>query len=516
MNIAKRIEEVAAEKLEKTAFIAGERRVSFREFDAMASRVAGGLRSAGVAEGDRVAVMAGSHPEFVAAMVGAWKAGAIFVALNAQLAPEEVRYQLSNCEPRVVIADPGRSHEIVASAAREIGSVERVALMGEVSGDPFAAVGLPDSSDATIFYTSGTTGVPKGATHTHRALLVQVEQVCERYGVTSEDQFLSTLPIYLLSISTCGPLSSLLSGATCRLMSRYDPVDFAAAVRKDRTTVIASSVPLMYADLLELPPEDAEKVDLSTVRVATCGGSPMAPEVRRAFEERYGFRFVHAYGGTEGPGIVSTDPMDGRERKFDSVGVPLPHIKVTIKDEDGNQVPTGELGEICTSAYQEGPYAGYYEPVNRYWGMPDETERAVRGGELHWGDLGRLDEDGYLYMVDRKKDMIIRGGMNVYPKELERLLYEDDRIAECAVVGAPHDRYGEVPVAFVRLTENGEATEEEVVSLVNDRTAKFKHLQEVIFVEDFPRNALGKVLKRDLRAGINKSNDTSVAASAKI
>ncbi len=257
----------------------------------------------------------------------------------------------------------------------------------------------------------------------------------------------------------------------------------------------------MYSDLLDLPVAQAADVDLSSVRVATCGGSPMAPEVRRAFEERYGFRFVHAYGGTEGPGIVTTDPMDGRERRFDSVGVPLPHIRVTIEDDDGNELPPGSIGEVCTAAYPVGPYAGLYEPVRCYWGMPEESAETLRDSKLHWGDLGYLDDEGFLYIVDRKKDMIIRGGMNVYPKELEGLLYRDERIGECAVVGAQHPRYGEVPVAFVRRAEGAQVSAEEVLALVNDHTATFKHLTAVTFVNDFPRNALGKILKRELRAG---------------
>ena len=239
-------------------------------------------------------------------------------------------------------------------------------------------------------------------------------------------------------------------------------------------------------------------MDLSSVRVASCGGSPMPPEIRRAFESRYHFRFVHAYGGTEGPAIVSTDPLD-RERRFDAVGLPLEHITVTVEDPAGNELPAGEIGEICTAPRADGPFAGWYEPLRCYWGMPDETAAALRGGRLHWGDLGFLDEDGFIYLVDRKKDMIIRGGMNVYPKELEKLLYADTRIAECAVVGAPHDRYGEVPWAFVRTAPGAAIAEEQVRALVADHAARFKHLAGVTFVEDFPRNALGKALKRDLR-----------------
>ncbi|MFV0317871.1 MAG: class I adenylate-forming enzyme family protein, partial [Microthrixaceae bacterium] len=315
---------------------------------------------------------------------------------------------------------------------------------------------------------------------------------------TEDDVFMSVLPIYLLSILVLGPMSSLLAGATCRLMPKYESSTFASFVREDRTTIVGASIPMMFADILDLPTVEQDAVDLSSIRVANCGGSPMSPEVRKTFEARHNFKFIHAYGGTEGPAVISTDPLD-RPRKFDSVGVPLPHIEVTIVDDDDNEVPTGELGEICTSAKSEGPYAGLYEPLRCYWGREEATEETLRGEMVHWGDVGYMDEDGYLYIVDRMKDMIIRGGMNIYPKELEELLYEDDRIAECAVVAADHDRYGEVPFVFVRPVTAGELAEDDVMAIVNDRVAPYKRLTGVTFVEDFPRNALGKILKRELR-----------------
>ena len=501
MNLVKRIEDRALTHADKPAFRTEAGETTFAAFDDFASRLAGGLRHLGVDEGDRVAIMAGSHVPFVATVYAVWKLGAITVALNAQLGTEEVLYQLQNSETRVVVADPGHTREVVDAVVDKASTVEHVVETGGPLGDPLQAMDLPEGADATIFYTSGTTGIPKGATHTHRALGVQLDMVRQHYGITEDDVFLSVLPIYLLSILILGPMSSLNAGATCRLMSRYEPWSFAEAVRQDGTTLIGASIPMMFADLLSLPDEQAAQVDLSSVRVAACGGSPMPPEIRKAFEERYDFRFVHAYGGTEGPAVVSTDPFH-RPRKFDSVGVAMPHIKVTIEDDDGNELAPGEIGEICTSPHDAGPYAGRYEPIRCYWGMPEATKEALRGGKLHWGDLGFLDDDGFLHIVDRKKDMIIRGGMNVYPKELEALLYEDNRIADCAVVGASHARYGEIPVTFVRTAPGATITKDEVLGLVNNRTAKFKHLQDVFFVEDFPRNALGKILKRELRTGL--------------
>ena len=256
---------------------------------------------------------------------------------------------------------------------------------------------------------------------------------------------------------------------------------------------------MLYGDLLERYGETAEAVDLSTIRIAGCGGSPIAPETRRAFEARFGFRFVHAYGTTEAPALVTTDPFD-EDREFLSVGKPLPHIEVTIEDEHGATLPANEVGEICFGAAQTGPYKGIYEPMRCYWNMPDETAEAFREGRLRSGDLGYLDDGGFLFISGRVKDMIIRGGMNVYPKELENLLYEDPRVLECAVIGLAHERYGEVPIAMIRVASGSDLTDVEALALVNDHTARFKHLVQVRFVDDFPRNALGKILKRELRA----------------
>jgi long-chain acyl-CoA synthetase len=500
-NLAARLEEAALRRPDKPVFRGDRREVSYAEFDAAADSVAGGLATLGIGRGDRVAIMAGSHVEHLETLYGVWKAGAIVVAINGQLNSREVRLQLENCRPAAVVADPGKHRDTVAAAAIDLPFQPPVFTTGQLTGSPLRAVWLSPDADASIFYTSGTTGVPKGATHTHRALQRQLDVVAKWYSVTDADEFLSVLPVYLLSILVLGPLLSIHAGATCRLMARYDAWQFAQHVMHDRTTMIGASIPMMFADLEALPPEQAAQVDLSSVRVAGCGGSPMPPEIRRAFEERYDFRFVHAYGGTEGPAVVTTDPFD-RDRKFDSVGVPLPHIHLTIEDDEGHDVGPNVIGEVCTSAHLNGQYAHYYEPLRCYWDMPAETAQALRGGRLHWGDLGYLDDEGYLYLVDRKKDMIIRGGMNIYPKEIEKVLYEDPRILECAVVGAPDRRYGEVPWAFVKIAPGAELVASDVTAFVAERSARYKHLAGVSFVDDFPRNALGKVLKRELRANL--------------
>ena len=224
----------------------------------------------------------------------------------------------------------------------------------------------------------------------------------------------------------------------------------------------------------------------------------MAPELRKRFEEDSRFRFLNAYGGTEGPATVTMDPLDGG--RPGAVGKAFPHIRLEIVDEADNRLPPGQIGEVVTGPWKDGPYAGLYRPLREYWRMPEATAQALRGGSFHWGDMGYLDKDGFLYLVDRKKDMIIRGGMNIFPAEIEKVLYDDPRVQECAVVGIPEPRLGEVPKAFIRLKPGTAAEEQEFIEIIDRRLARFKHLEAVEFVQDFPRNAMGKILKRELRA----------------
>lgn len=510
MNLACDLERAAESSPAKAAIIFNDRIYSYRDLDQLASSIAVGLAGLGVGQGDRVAAMLPSMPEHVAVFYGVLKRGGLHVAINTQLKEEEVAYLLENSGARVLIVAPAYLSTVEA-VRPQLPELEHIVLLDEQAqpgvvswqqlcqpGGDGRAVQMSPESSAVIFYTSGTTGVPKGAVHSHEGLLVQLEMVAERYSITAEDRFVSVLALYLLSILLLGPMMSVHKGATLYLMERYDPLRFAEIVKRERVTMVGASVPTMFADLAKLPSEEARLVDLSSVRIASCGGSPMPPDLRREFEERYQFRFVHAYGGTEGPAIITTDPLD-RERKFDSVGTSLPHIQVRIVDDNDNTLPPGHIGEIITGPWQEGPYAGVYKPLKEYWRMPEATAEALRGGFFHWGDLGYMDEEGFLYIVDRKKDMIIRGGMNVYPAEIEKALYDDARVLECAVVGVPHERLGEVPKVFIRLKPGATASAQEFIDMIDRRLARFKRLEAVEFVPDFPRNALGKILKRDLR-----------------
>ncbi|TAK26908.1 MAG: hypothetical protein EPO21_24545 [Chloroflexota bacterium] len=511
MNLAAYLERNAAQSPEKLSLIFKDRRYTYHDYDEQASRVANALRKLGVERGDRVAIMMPNAPEFLFTFYGILKLGAIAVGVNVLLKSEETWYILDNSQAKAIVVSasllpivqavrdrlPDLQHIIVLGGEGAEGSLSYEALTRDSSPKCTAVQSAPDERCA-IFYTSGTTGVPKGAVHTHESIAVQMDIVKERFSITEQDVLTTVLPVFLLSILMIGPILTVHVGTTLYLMERYTAVEFVRHIKEWKISLILGAVPTMYHEVTHLPDEIAREVDFSSLRYCTCGGSPIPPELRRDFEGRYAFRFLNTYGGTEMPCMVTTDPLD-EERKFDAVGTVFPHIKIKIVDDDDNELPLGQIGEICMGPRTEGPYAGLYKPLKEYWRMPEATAEALKGGFFHSGDLGYIDEDNFLYIVDRKKDMIIRGGYNVYPKELETVLYEDPRVQECTVVGVPDSRLGEVPKAFIMLCPGAQATEQEFIDMIRERLAKYKQLGSVEFVNSFPRNALGKILKRELR-----------------
>lgn len=513
MNLAEPLERFAHLAPDKLAVVDTTSSHTYAAFDRWASKVAEALASLGVGRGDRVAVLLPSTAEHLAVFYGVEKLGAMMVGLHLQLVGEEIAYQVGNCTAKVVVTTPtlvervlavrarlpALEHVVVTGGGDEPGTISLAALVDGAPGEARAVAVGPEEA-AVVYYTSGTTGVPKGVVHTHEALAVLLDALAERYSITSDDRHLIALPLFLLSILLQGPVLACHTGGTVWLMERYDAAHFGRLVRDERITFCGASIPTMYIDLAELPEAEARHVDLSSLRYAVCGGSPIPVELRRRFEERYDMRIVFGFGGTEGPGGITADPLEG-ERKVASVGITMDHIHLKIVDENDVEVPIGEIGEICTGPWKEGPDAGRYRPMKEYWGMPEASAEALRNGYLHWGDLGYVDEDGFVYIVDRKKDVIIRAGMNIYPAELEKVLYLDERVAECAIVGmaAEDHRLGEIPKAFVHLRSGATATKEELMEFVAERTAKYKHLVDLELVGPLPRNTMGKILKRELR-----------------
>lgn len=520
MTLAHDLERWATERPDHRAVAFQGATWSWSVLNDRAARIAGGMRDLGVSPGDRVAVIALNSADNVATVCGIHRLGAVHVAINVQLKPKEMAYILRDSGTSVVVVSP-RFKAALTEVARELpelkqivvfdaepdpapegqwpGSVLRAGLSELLDSESVPPSDAAPSDIVAISYTSGTTGVPKGAMLSHEALRFPLEVMTAMFGVTPEDCNATFLPMYSLSILMTGPLWSIYSGAPVALLEKWEPAEFGRLVIENNVTFVGGTSPIAFYDLARLPEEEAAAIDLGTIRFAICGGSPMVASLRNRFESRYGLRFIHAFGGTEGPGLITCDPVD-EERKFDSVGKPLPHVRVRIVDDDWNDLPAREIGEIVSAPRTEGRYKGRYTPMSGYLNKAEETERVLRDRAFRWGDLGYLDEDGYLYLVDRKKDMIIRGGMNVYPSEIEQVLNSDERVDECAVVASPHERYTEVPKAFIMLRPGTEATVDEFRALVEEQLARYKWPHEYEIVADFPRNHMGKILKRELRA----------------
>lgn len=503
MNIFGSIETHALRDPEKTAIVAGDERISYGELLDRVNRLAGALRGMGLGKGDRLALLMYNCPEFVISFYAAMKLGLITVSLNVMYKQEEVNYILEHSEPRALIVHEDFLpvvHGIETTRQRRLKKIILNRAGAEASEDisfqdlldrpkeEHPTVEMEPDGEAVIAYTSGTTGFPKGAVHTHENILLHLEGIKKHLGFDSGDVFLAALPFFQLVAFLIHPGLALFAGATVVILDKFEPEVFLRAV-KDEGVTFFGAVPTIYHMLHGA--SAAMDVDLSTVRFGICAGSPLSMELRQAFEKKFRFRIIHCYGMTEISLIASCeDPAS--EPKGVSVGSVLPYVRLWIASADGDEAGEGEVGEIRIGAERA---------LRSYWNAPTETAEALEDGWFATGDMGRLDEEGHLHIVDRKKDMIIRGGFNVFPAEIERVLLSDERVDEVAVIGIPHARLGEVPKAYVVVKSGAVVTEQELIGLTRAKLANFKALEEVEFVDPgfFPRNALGKILKTALR-----------------
>ncbi len=480
-------------------------------------RAAAVLSEMGVGAGDRVAACLPNQSEIVVAFLGAMHLGAIWVGIPRVLSVPEKLYLLDDCDALVLLADqethdaiqPERAklrdlHEIVIAEPgasewnldvdREDDPLNRVEVEPV---DPFAP--------AAIAYTSGTTGRPKGVVHSQHNLILPGAVAAAgadaglRQGVC--------LPLTILNLQVLGPLLSFQTGGTCVLMDRLDPVGLAEWVREERIASFAA-VPTILHDLLTSP--DVAPDDLATLVRPGVGGADLPESFRALYRERFGAEVMIGYGLTEAPTTVArTDPDEPPVPG--SCGSAMPHVDLAILDEDGRELPDGEVGEVGVRAASHGPWAGVWTPMLGYWNQPDATRAAVRGGVLRTGDLGRLDEDGHLFITDRKNDVILRGGANVYPAEVERVLHGDSRVAGCAVVGRPDERLGEEPVAFVQPAGGRPEDPDAWLGSLRERCtrelARYKIPVEFHLVDVLPRNAMGKVVKSRLRERLRAATE---------
>ena len=490
-NLSLNLSEAASTYAERPAIRMDDYLLTFAELDDAASRAASLLRNRGLRPGDRVGLMLPNVPTFAVIYYGALRAGGVVVPMNPLLKSREVEYYLGDSGAKLLLAwqDVAADAELGCRAARaQFQSVVPGEFEQLVAGfEPFDDVVSRDADDtAVILYTSGTTGKPKGAELTHGGL-DRNQAVSGRtlIRIGPEDVVMGCLPLFHVFGMTFGLNLAVAGGACLTLIPRFDPGKALEVIGRDKVTIF-EGVPTMYAAMLGH--KSRSSYDVSSLRVCVSGGAAMPLEVLRGFEEALGCIILEGYGLSETSPVASFNHPD-TERKAGSIGTPIEGVEMRIVDNDRNEVTAGEVGEIEIRGHNV---------MKGYWGNPDATSAAIRDGWFSTGDMARVDEDGYFYIVDRKKDLIIRGGYNVYPREVEEVLYEHPAVAEAAVVGMPHESLGEEIGAAVALKADASAAPEELVTFVKDRLAAYKYPRRVWIVDALPKGPTGKILRREV------------------
>jgi long-chain acyl-CoA synthetase len=491
LNLASIVVDSAARTPAGAAVRLGEVTLAYAELDERSARLAALLRERGLQPGDRVGVMLPNVPEFPVAYYGVLRAGGVVVPMNVLLKRREIAFYLEDSGAGMLLAWHGFCDEArdgAADAGAELIEVEPQAFSELLAThDPTPGIAETGAEDtAVILYTSGTTGKPKGAELTHFNLSRNADIASRTTCVISEgDIVLGTLPLFHSFGQTVSMNASMRVGATLTLVPRFDPAEALATMARDRVTHFYG-VPTMYGALLHHP--GREDFDTSALRTCITGGASMPVEVLRGFEEAFGCVVLEGYGLSETSPVASSN-HPGMERKPGSIGTPLEEVEMRVVDEDDNEVAQGEVGEIVIRGHNI---------MKGYWQRPEATAEAMRGGWFHSGDMARVDEDGYFFIVDRKKDLIIRGGYNVFPREVEEVLYEHPKIREAAVLGIPHEQLGEEVGAAVVLHDGEQLGPEEVSAYVKERIAAYKYPRAVWFMDDLPKGPTGKILKREI------------------
>ena len=517
-NLASVLEHTARLTPERQAITFNQSHLTYGQLDSQAARVAAGLAALGIAPGDRVALSCTNLPFFPLAYFGILKAGAVVVPLNVLLKPREIAYHLRDSDARALIAFEGTAELPIGSMARAACDDTGCPHLVIITANPAAATTIspaltlgqimhshsgqfetcpcrPDDT-AVILYTSGTTGQAKGAELTHENIVSNALASHEMFrpamiGGVEQDTGLITLPLFHSTAQTCLMNMGLYGGLRLVLSARFEPRTCLELMERERIGFWIG-VPTMYWSLLQYVAEqDIDPVPIAKhLKLCVSGGAPMPHEVMRRFEDVFQVRVLEGYGLSEASPVVSFNQLQ-RPSKPGTVGLPIFGVTIACVDEHDRPVATGERGEVVL----RGPNV-----MKGYYNRPAETAEALRGGWLHTGDIGTLDEDGYLTIVDRRNDMILRGGFNVYPREIEELMMTHPAVALVAVIGVPDDRLGEEVKALVVRRPGIETTERELVDWCRDQLASYKYPRTVEFREALPVGATGKILKRELRS----------------
>ncbi|GDY29691.1 long-chain-fatty-acid--CoA ligase [Gandjariella thermophila] len=511
LNLAVMLEDSAREVPDRDAVVLGDQRWSYAEVDAAANRVANLLVECGVGAGDKVAISCPNLPYFPIIYYGILKVGAVVVPLNILLKGREIAYHLDDSEAKVYFCFEGTPDLPVGVHGRagfeQAAKCEHFFLL---TADPHAPSGAVDrtfaeavrdrpttfgtaltepTDTAVILYTSGTTGQPKGAEISHANLVLNALTCHRLFGDHPHDVHLVTLPLFHTFGQTVQMNYGFSARATLVLLPRFDAAAALATMVRERVTFFAG-VPTMYWGLLGAGTGDAAVADAArNLRIAVSGGSALPVEIHRRFADRFGVSILEGYGLSETSPVATFNRPD-REPRVGSVGLPIWGVAVKLLDAQGDEVTGEGVGEIAIRGHNV--MKGYYR-------RPEATAEVLRDGWFRTGDIGRRDADGYYYIVDRAKDMIIRGGFNVYPRELEEVLLTHPAVSLAAVVGVPHDSHGEEIKAYVVRQPGAEITEAELVAWCRENMAGYKYPRLVEFRDSLPMTATGKILKRELR-----------------
>jgi long-chain acyl-CoA synthetase len=489
---------------DKWATVFHDQKLTFREIDALSNSLANGLRELGLVKGDRVALFMTNRPEYVISFQAASKAGGVVTPINPAYHEQEVEYQLNDSEAKLLIVHEDR-YPLVEAVRSRLTSVRHILVIGDgrppqteswddvAAGHPARrppAVDInPERDLVALPYSSGTTGLPKGVMLTHRNLVCNNIQCMSAARITDRDVLLLFLPFYHI-YGTMLMGAAVASGATVCIMERFDALTSLSITERYGVTLFYA-VPPVLLGLTQLP--DLKKYDLSSVRYIMSGAAPLPPEIARRMQELTGLVVLQGYGLTEAAPLTHLNPVDNPERvRLDSVGWHISDEDEKIVDiEDATrECAAGEVGELLV----RGPHI-----MQGYWKAPEETARALRDGWLHTGDIAHKDADGYVYIVDRKKEMIKYKGFGIAPAELEALLHEHPSVADCAVVPKKDADAGEIPRAFVVLCKGASVTAAELMHFVAERVAGYKQVRAVEFIDEIPKNPSGKILRRVLK-----------------
>jgi long-chain acyl-CoA synthetase len=503
MNLKTMLESSSKRYPDKELFFFGGHSLTYSDFNAEANRLAHALiETFSIKNGDRVAILLRNRPEFLTALYAIFKCGAVVVPVNTFLVPDEICYVLNDCEVKLLITE-SCFVDTLNSLRDGLQTLTSVVLMdgqppdafyhasrdltqGGVSSNPDTRI--DPGEDAVFVYTSGTTGIPKAAVLSHGNLVANADSCQRHLSLDDRDRFLLVLPMFHSFCLTVNCLLPIYFGGSIVILESIRPFEkMLEAIAMHRPSVLAA-MPQLY-NLLAQAELSEEVRDVFKFRACVSGSAPLPEAVLKAFEEKFSSPLLEGYGLSETAPVATINPLDG-VRKVGSIGIPIPEVQIKIFDENDEEVPVGEVGELVI----RGPNV-----MKHYFKREQETADVLRSGWLHTGDIGKVDEDGYFYILDRKKELIISKGMKIYPRQIEELLYAHPKVVDAAVVAKPHEVQGEIPVAFISLHEGEQASKAEFIEYLKPRVAPYKVPREIIFTKEFPRAPTGKILKRRLR-----------------